>query len=388
MHKLSILSVLCLAPLLTACAPAIPPESRIAQAVSNSAEESSPTPSGNPYLNCLSPAIEMNVERAAHTATLLLDGRVLIAGGFREEGTSEIAIASAEIFDPETRTFSLTGDLNEPRDGHTATLLPNGKVLVAGGWNQHGRTATAELFDPETGEFEYTGSMLAPRQGMTAILLRDGRVLIAGGDSARNSTQLTAEIYDPATQEFIPTGDLNSGRVAHSATLLKDGRVLLVGGTSSKTVLASAEIYDPSAGRFSLTSDANEIRYKHSAVLLLDGTVLILGGSNQNDWTGQYKSAEIYHPDTGRFTSAPDMNAKRFKLPEAALLLSDGNVLVGGGNRLIEIFDSKSQRFLAGGRMDSDYYYSVLTRLQNGSTLITGGYDSNIQPTDHAWLYC
>ena len=141
----------------------------------------------NPYLHCLSPILKMNVARAAHTATLLPDGKVLIAGGFREEGTSEIAIASAEIFDPATHTFTPISDMNEPRNGHTATLLPNGKALLAGGWNQQGRTETAELFDPQTGTFEYTGSLMRPRQGLTATLLENGQVLIAGGDSARST---------------------------------------------------------------------------------------------------------------------------------------------------------------------------------------------------------
>ena len=190
------------------------------------------TDSNNAYLNCLSPALQMNVERAAHTATLLPDGRVLIAGGFREEGTSEIAISSAEIFDPETNTFTPTSDMNAPRNGHTATLLPNGQVLIAGGWDQSGRTSTAELYDPQTGTFEYTGSMMAPRQGLTATLLKNGQVLIAGGDSARNTPQLTAELYDPATETFTPTGNLKDGRIGHTSTLLTDGTVLLVGGTS------------------------------------------------------------------------------------------------------------------------------------------------------------
>ena len=140
-------------------------------------------------LNCLSPALQMNAERAAHTSTRLPDGKVLVSGGFREEGTSEIAIASAEIFDPATNTFTATSDMNEPRNGHTATLLPNGKVLLTGGWNQHGRTTTAELYDPQMGTFEYTGSLMAPRQGLTATLLDNGQVLIAGGDSARNTPQ-------------------------------------------------------------------------------------------------------------------------------------------------------------------------------------------------------
>jgi WD40 repeat protein len=331
----------------------------------------------------------MNVGRAAHTATLLPDGKVLIAGGFREEGTSEIAIASAEIFDPETNTFIPTGDMNEPRNGHTATLLPDGQVLIAGGWNLEGRTATAELYDPQTGTFEYTGSLMAPRQGMTATLLGNGQVLIAGGDSARNASQLTAELYDPDTKTFTFTGDQSEGRMAHTATLLSDGKVLLVGGTSGNdNILDTAEIYDPATGKFTPTGDANIVRYKHTAVLLKDGNVLILGGSNQNDWTGQYNSAEVYDVETGTFRKISNMNQERFKLAEAAVLLPDGNVLIAGGNRQIEIFDVQAQTFTLGDALDEDYYYSVLTPLQSGQVLITGGYDGNILPSDKAWLYC
>jgi galactose oxidase-like protein len=349
---------------------------------------SSNTDSNNPYLNCLSPTLNMNDVRAAHSATLLSNGRVLIAGGFREEGTSEIAISSAELFDPETNTFTPTGGMNEPRDGHTATLLPNGQVLIAGGWNIRNRSSTAELYDPQTGKFEYTASLMAPRQGMTATLLKNGQVLIAGGDSARNTPQLIAELYDPATKTFTPTGSLNEGRMAHTSTLLDDGTVLLVGGASGTAVLASAEIYDPSTEIFTPTGDANMVRYKHSAVLLGDGNVLIIGGSDQNDWTGKYNSAEIYDFKTGTFTGISDMNGRRFKLTDAAILLGDGNVLIGGGNRQIEIFDTRTQRFIRGDTLDDEYFYSVLTLLHNGHVLITGGYNSNIQPSNKAWLYC
>jgi len=130
------------------------------------------------------------------------------------------------------------------------------------------------------------------------------------------------------------------------------------------------------------------IRYKHSAVLLEGGNVLVLGGSDQNDWSGKYDSAEIYNLKTGMFERIFDMNGKRFKLSDAAVLLKNGNVLIGGGNRQIEIFDTQNQRFIPGGELDNDYFYSVLTRLQNDQILITGGYDPNIQPSDKAWIYC
>ncbi|HJS19383.1 MAG TPA: kelch repeat-containing protein [Anaerolineales bacterium] len=386
-----LLTIIMVGSVLVGCIPATQPvEAETFQEITSLAEETlAPESPANPYLNCLSPVLKMNVPRAAHTATLLPDGRVLIAGGFREEVTSEVAIADAELFDPTTKTFVPTGSMNEPRDGHTATLLPNGQVLIVGGWNQSGRSSTAELYDPLTEKFEYTASLMAPRQGMTATLLNNGQVLIAGGDSARSTPQMTAELYDPATKRFIASGSLDHGRMAHSATLLKDGKVLLVGGSPGNgDVLASAEIYDPQTGTFSPTSDASMVRYKHSAVLLQDGNVLILGGSNQEDWSGKYDSAEVYNSRTGIFMGISDMNRKRFKLADAAILLPDGNVLIGGGNRQLEIFDVQDQEFILSDSLDNDYYSSVLTLLDTEHVLITGGYDANIQPSDKAWLYC
>ncbi len=337
--------------------------------------------------NDLLPVFKMGARRAAHTATLLANGQVLIAGGFQQEGTSEVAIASTEIYDPDTHTFAPTGNMNEARDGHTATLLPDGQVLIVGGWNQSGRTATAELYDPQMGTFRYTASMVAPRQGMTATPLKNGQVLIAGGDSARNTPQRIAQVYDPATHTFAWTGSLNVGRSAHTATLLSDERVLLVGGSSgSNMVLDSAEIYDPTTGKFTLTGRLSMVRYKHAAVLLQDGNVLVVGGSNQNDWTGKYTTAEIYDVKTGQFTRSADLNRERFKLADAAVSLDNGDILVGG-NRQLEVFDAQSRRFILGKRLDNDYYFSVMTRLKNGHVLITGGYDSRIQPSDKAWIY-
>ncbi len=177
--------------------------------------------------------------------------------------------------------------------------------------------------------------------------------------------------------------------MAHTATRLRDGKVLLVGGSSgNEEILASAEIYDPQTGQFTMTSEANLMRYKHTAVLLKDGNVLILGGSNEKDWTGKYDSAEIYDFRAGTFTKISDMNQERFKLADAAVLLADGNVLIGGGNRQIEIFDVQNQSFIPAGALDDDYYYSVLTPLQNGQVLITGGYNGDILPSAKAWLYC
>jgi hypothetical protein len=280
--------------------------------------------------------------------------------------------------------------MNEERSGHTATLLQNGQVLIAGGWGVSGRSATAELYDLRTGTFHYTDSMIAPRASMTATPLKNGPVLIAGGDYARNTPQLVAELYDPATDKFEKSGSLNHGRSAHTATLLSGGKVLLVGGRpgyGADLVLASAEIFDPTTGQFTLTGNMNEVRYKHAAVLLQDGNVLVLGGSDQNDWTGKYTSAEIYETGKGTFTQIADLNNERFKLAEAAVLLNNGNVLVGGGNRQLEIFDVEDRRFIPTANVDDDYFFSVLTLLKDDRVLITGGYDSSIRPSQKAWIF-
>jgi hypothetical protein len=336
----------------------------------------------------LSPVLTMNAQRAAHSATLLAGGKVLLAGGFRQQGMAEIPISSAEIYDPAINRFTPVGELNEARSGHTATLLPDGQVLIAGGWGEKGRTATAELYDPQTGQFSYTASLAAPRAGMTATMLQDGLVLFAGGDSARITPQLAAEIYDPTTHTFVLAGSLQHGRSAHTAALLQDGSVLLVGGrTSDNTVLASAEIFDPANWNFTLTGSLNGARHKHAAVRLQDGNVLVLGGSNQDDWKGMHTSAEIYDQTSGKFTSTADLNWPRFKLADAAVLLDDGGVLVGGGSRHVELFDPDKQHFEVSATLDDDYFFAVLTRLQDGRVLISGGYNANIEPSDKAWIY-
>lgn len=151
--------------------------------------------------------------------------------------------------------------------------------------------------------------------------------------------------------------------------------------------MASAEIYDPMTGDFTFTGNMNMVRYKHPAVLLPEGDVLVIGGSDQNNWTGKYTSAEIYDTSEGMFTQITNMNSARFKLAHAAVLLSDGDVLIGGGNRQLEIFHVRDQRFILSEKLDDDYYFSVLTLLNDGQVLITGGYDSRIKPSEKAWVY-
>lgn len=245
--------------------------------------------------------------RRAHTVTLLKDGRVLIAGGFPTvPGPDEAGILIAELFDPETGTFSQTDDLGVDRNGATASLLPNGKVLIAGGLQPSNFDAaldSAELYDPTTEEFAPTGSMDRARFSHTANLLSDGHVLIAGGDPGcpvcDSEEQFpppleSAELYDPIAGTFAPAGSLIQRRTAHASAVLFDGRVLIAGGsivTFGFATTDSAEIYDPETSTFVPADSMNSPRGLFTATRLLDGRVLVAGGFNGET---AMASAEIF----------------------------------------------------------------------------------------------
>src|SRR5262249_12578532 len=232
--------------------------------------------------------------RSGHSATLLLSGKVLIAGGMRR---NQDFYRSAELYDSATGKFQSTGEMNQARVGHAAVLLQSGKVLIAGGWIGHGSTDSAELYDPATGEFTMIAKMTSPRGRPSATLLTNGDVLIAGGADRGNTPGgiASAEIFRAATLKFEAVGHMHEAPISHTATLLRDGRVLIAGGRG-ESVTAGAELYDPASRQFSLTANMLAARYKHTAGLLPDGRVLIAGGSDDRDWHGSMNSAEIYDP--------------------------------------------------------------------------------------------
>jgi hypothetical protein len=269
---------------------------------------------GVPTVSGLYPTGAMSPALSQPTATRLIDGRVLIAGGMETLKDSLIGVkaAAAEIYDPATGKFTPTGSMNDPRVYFTATLLDDGKVLVVGGadlMDGIDNLASAEIYDPATGKFTRTGSMAHGRAKQTATPLADGRVLIAGGYGGGTAPLTSAEIYDPATGKFTATGSMKVARSGATATLLADLRVLIAGGQTNTAagVTASAEIYDPATGRFTATGSMAAARYGHSASDLWAGWgwVLITGGRNAAGTA--LASAEIYDPATGKFRAVGSM---------------------------------------------------------------------------------
>jgi len=312
----------------------------------------------------------MATGRHHHTATLLQNGKVLIVGGVREGGAPGWAtfLASAEIYDPGTESFTGTGLIGEARAHHTATLLQSGKVLIAGG---NSGMVSAELYDPATGTFTATGPMGTPRSGHRATLLPNGKVLMAGGYNYP-SYLASAEVYDPNTGTFTATGSMREARLDHMATLLPIGRVLVVGGFNGVSYPTVAEIYDPVSGTFSATGAMSLGTDGEIAPLLPNGKVLVERSGG----------AELYDPNTGSFSITGSMVMPGVK---GLTLLQDGRVIlisnVGGyevrgagwAQANAEVYDPATGTFTATASMGDGRPGRTATLLPNGKVLITGG---------------
>ena len=332
----------------------------------------------------------MSSARAAHTATALPDGRVLLAGGLSAE---EKAPGSAELFDPASGTFAPTGPMHTPRQSHTATLLSDGKVLLTGGYNAQGSyLSSAELYDPARDTFAPAGSMLSARAGHKAIRLSDARVLLVGGVGTGWTFLASAEIYDPETGTFARTGSMSLPRESHAAVGLEDERVLIIGGHRGRRanieLHTSVEVYDPATGTFSSAGDMTVRRHKHDAVLLPDGRVLITGGTDERDYRGRYTSAEIFDPRTGRSSRTGTLHLPRYKHEGTSVVLPDGRVLIAGGAARAEVYDPQAESFLlANGDARMVGQFSAAAPLPDGRVLVTGGYGEGQGPQAGAWLY-
>ncbi|HZC46846.1 MAG TPA: kelch repeat-containing protein [Candidatus Acidoferrum sp.] len=351
------------------------------------------TPQGNRV-----EALAMTTPRADAAAIRLRDGRVLICGG---TATGEVGgvLSSAELYDPAARTFSPTGAMTVPRAGQTITMLHDGRALLTGGVRNAGfrsQLASAEIYDPATGTFSATGSMSTPREGHTATILRDGRVLIVGGSSNGVQTAGSAEIYDPSSGAFSRTGHLNQPRVAHVAALLGTGKVLIAGGgrggmPGGYISYDTAEMYDPATRTFTpMRAHMKNDRVGAAAVKLNDGRVLIVGGKSGRVVTSRHRNlssltplntAEIYDPESNSFVRTGNMSAPHF-LPTATIL-DNGNVLVVGGwtirgpivvgMRDAEVYQPSTNLFSRVSLTNVARLTNTATLLKDGEVLIAGG---------------
>jgi hypothetical protein len=324
----------------------------------------------------------MITTRTWHTATLLLTGKVLIAGG----GTS-----SAELFDPTIGSFTPTGDMVTSRRGHTATLLPDGRVLIVGGYIGHSNSlvASAEIYDPASGVFTALGDVSRTTQpGLpTATLLNYGKVLITGiGPNAR--------LYDPADSSFVDAGPYSAPApwvVDVPATLLADGRVLITGIDVYNSGLA--QIYDPVTNSFAGTGGADLpcgngsmlqpggggvcwLIGVDTVTLLPDGKVLIT--AYFDDYYVEPAFAEAYDPSTGIFsgignTIEPHAASTATLLPDGTVLMAGSQLAYGNADAAAELYDPASSKFDFAGNMITPRDFHTATLLPDGTILLAGG---------------
>ncbi|WP_370350258.1 Kelch repeat-containing protein [Catenulispora sp. EB89] len=302
----------------------------------------------NPAANTWSAAAPMGTSRRDFAAVRLADGRVLVTGGIgASQGFPAPGLASTEIFDPAAGTWTAAADMHEGRWDHTATLLPDGRVLVAGGGSVRSPQSvrslrSAELFDPATGTWTPAPPMTDARSDHAAVALADGRVLLVGGILAVGldwpAYLAFCEVYDPAANSWSPTGSMHVPRALHQATLLRDGSVLATGGGSTAVQLDgvynpsstwAAERYDPATGQWEDVPSMPFGRAFHRAVPLASGGVLVIGGTGSSGYDVGYQNAAIYDPVARAWTATAGLAVGRWGF--AAAPLADGRVLVAGG---------------------------------------------------------
>ncbi len=335
------------------------------------------------------PTGNMTIPRCGETATLLPNGKILFAGG----QTLGSWTATAELYDPIPGTFSSTGSMSAARTGHTATLLPNGTVLIAGGGNCNSSCVyfnSAEIYDPNSGTFSPTaGTLATPYTGAAAVLLNTGKVLLAGGSQDGTNLNSLAEIFDPATGLFTLAGSMVNPRDEFTASLLQNGKVLICGGKlATRAVTTAAEIYDPSPGTFAPTGSLNVARSSHTASVLLNGHVLIAAGRSALPLLA---SAELYDPGTGTFSLTGNLQEAR--VDHAATVLPNGITLVAAGSNgqllsSIESYDPATGVFTSQSTfMNVARTGHATTQLADGRLLLTGGQDANSNVNSSAEIY-
>jgi WD40 repeat protein len=360
--------------------------------IGNTAEVFNPTVGGGTFTAAIG---LMSDSRRYHSAALLPDGKVLIAGGFSDLGP-QVSLVSADIYDPATNALTPAADMVDGHAAHIAELLPNGKVLIAGGSESPGGvvefTPTVELYDWVSGTFSYVGALAEARTQHAATRLPSGNVLITGGSTPGPPIVMgtdTFELYHPGLPSKMALGEsLGTERVYHTATLLRNGTVLVAGGgkrgnhPSGTVSVESVELFDPSTNTFSSVSALPVARFYHSATRLTDGKVLLAGGVENlagGGGAGILNTAVMYDPFSDTYSLPITMTSNRFQ--HEATLLFDGRVLITGGRNAsnapvssAEIYDPYTNTFhdVSGG-MSVERFMHEATLLSDGRVLVTGG---------------
>jgi len=310
--------------------------------------------------------------RYRHTASLLPTGEVLVAGGY-----SGLVVDSAERFDPFTRTWQLDASMPEARASHTATSMASGQVLLVGGEGNGGALSSAVSYRYQRPLWADAQDQRTARGDQKAVLLASGKVLSTGGVDAAGPVA-TAELYDPALNSWTDASSMGAPRHRHTITLLTSGKVLVAGGTASR----SAEVYDPATDTWTTTPDMGVVRERPSATLLDDGRVLVLGGEG-----AAADSAEIYDPALNTWTMAAPPG--RPFSGHSAVLLASGKVLVLGGDtgsvrQASQLYDPVTDSWSDQGQISMRQ--ATLTKLRSGVVLAVGGYHAG-QALSDAYLY-
>ncbi len=338
------------------------------------------------------PLAPLNEGRAQATATRLKDGSVLVVGGLRNDGSSTTYLSSVERFLPATRTWATTGPLHTARVMHMATRLQDGRVLVTGGWTlkadgTHGPLASAELYDPATGTWTLTGSMAHVRSHHAATLLPDGRVLVVGGDSTRETS--LAEVYDPNTGTWTSTAPTLGVHWGTQLVSLPGGEVLALGGRVRVVddsppvqldVSPDTDVYDAVTGTWRAGPAMNVNRMGPTALVLHSGRVLVFSGAR---YSRHEAASELYDPATRRWSLTGDVVEYRH-YGFSATVLSDGRVLTTGGWRYFdhnegaqprgaELFEESSLTWLPTAVPRENRDRALLVALDDGEALLAGG---------------
>ena len=312
---------------------------------------------------------DMTFNRRRHGAARMADGRVLVAGG--DPGT--ISGVTAEIWDPSSETWAVTGQMSEQRTGtdQSLVLLKDGRLLMATGYI----ISYEEVYDPTTGTWSATGPIGTTRSDGAGLLMNDGRVLVSGGFNPNFSRP--AKLYDPATNNWSDAGTLTDERYLHVFVKLNDGRALVAGGYGDQTsqVQDSVEIYDPATNAWTVVSPMSTPRAAAAGAVLPDGRVLVVGGRRES-FPLEIDSAEVYTPATDSWAPAPDLVHARYD--HDLVLLPDSRLLVVGGldkltNRSVELFDVATGSEEAAPMQQNRLDAFTTTLLTDGRVLVAGG---------------